>query len=1021
MKKHLILFSCLCALAVPACRQPEAGRTRFVQNDDYPPPQASPVLLSFKPAWLPTPDQIETPLLPNQPPQDAWLEAGQARRYHISVHAGQFVRVDVLQCGLDVELFLHDDLGKAMHFDRPTGRYDSEWVSYLAEADRELVLTVYASRAGYYTIGFRDWRPAREGDRPLVEAEEAFVKAFHLVLKGAVDEGMRLYEEISAFFKDSEQTYSTALLQYAKGGAYRNLGNKEEALRYYRQAAQLFRAQESVLRGVVLNNQGFLHHRSAETDQAFLAYFQALQVFRKHGNIIQEGRTLLNIGMLCQDLGHFQLAMDFTYDALECLAGSGVPWEQTAINNLGVLYEALGELKKALDHHLRALASGRYEDMQTRTKMTMNVGALYQRLGDRENAQHMYDLALELAEEYELETNKQEIFQIIGEFYLDANNVKKALAFLKLVENQNSGQIQFSYGRALVQTWQASGNIQDLEKAVQHFEAALAWSRGRNDPRLEINCLFFLAQTYDRLGKNKPIALIDRAIEMVESQREEVVDANLRNAFFASNQNLSDLKISILMNRHSSEPKAGHQNAALHQFEKATARHLLDVLAAETGGSNDYSHYLLFNKYWEARLEQAQDLESAEGNTAQQLELAIMEKTMARSRSSAEISSANILQVNQIQDEMPDSRTLILEYHLGEKTSYLWAVSKDGVQAFDLPPRAQLEAEISQAVGAIRKVNDSDEVRKKQEKAMKSLSKNLLAPLSLENINRVAIVANGSLQQLPFGALPVTNSSGEKLLLIDMVEVVYLPSASVLAAMRKEHEGRKPPKKLLLAFADPIFSTEQQPVQISLRSAEKKGKTDWAPLPLTGFEARRIVARALESNEKKTSRIISGFEATRAAVLSPEPEQYRILHFATHGYVDSQNPSRSSLIFSLYDRNRKPRNGYLTLQDITWLKLNADLVVLSACDTALGKEVRGEGLISLARGFMVAGAPRVVATLWQVADDTTAVLMDHFYEKMFVDNLSPAASLRSAQLAMKERFPDRPYYWAGFVLIGDWQ
>jgi CHAT domain-containing protein len=164
-----------------------------------------------------------------------------------------------------------------------------------------------------------------------------------------------------------------------------------------------------------------------------------------------------------------------------------------------------------------------------------------------------------------------------------------------------------------------------------------------------------------------------------------------------------------------------------------------------------------------------------------------------------------------------------------------------------------------------------------------------------------------------------------------------------------------------------------------------------------------------------------GFDASRAMISKPELAQYRIVHFATHGFVDYEHPELSGLVLSLVDQNGQPQDGFLRLHDIYNLKLSANLVVLSACNTGLGKEVKGEGLIGLTRGFMYAGAAGVAASLWKVDDDATAELMKHFYEGMFTKGLTPSAALREAQLGMwKQKRWHAPYYWAAFVIQGQY-
>jgi len=165
------------------------------------------------------------------------------------------------------------------------------------------------------------------------------------------------------------------------------------------------------------------------------------------------------------------------------------------------------------------------------------------------------------------------------------------------------------------------------------------------------------------------------------------------------------------------------------------------------------------------------------------------------------------------------------------------------------------------------------------------------------------------------------------------------------------------------------------------------------------------------------------FEANRNRVLSEDLSKYRYIHFATHGLLNSEHPQLSGILLSMVDHQGQPQNGFLKLTEVYGMNLTADLVVLSACQTALGKDVRGEGLIGLTRGFMYAGAARVVASLWKVDDASTAALMAEFYKEMFTNGKRPAAALRDAQIHISRQHKRwrEPYYWAGFVLQGEWR
>ena len=206
------------------------------------------------------------------------------------------------------------------------------------------------------------------------------------------------------------------------------------------------------------------------------------------------------------------------------------------------------------------------------------------------------------------------------------------------------------------------------------------------------------------------------------------------------------------------------------------------------------------------------------------------------------------------------------------------------------------------------------------------------------------------------------------------------------------------------------------------RTAERieaiRARATLARLPFSREEADAIAQLA---GPAATFKAVD-FRASRATVLGTALADYRIVHFATHGLIDAERPELSGLILSLVNDRGEPQDGFVRLHDIFNMRLNADLVVLSACQTALGKEISGEGLVGLTRGFMYAGAPRVVASLWQVSDVATAELMKRFYAGMLKRRLAPAAALRAAQRQMSSdpRWAS-PYFWAGFVLQGDWK
>jgi CHAT domain-containing protein len=386
-----------------------------------------------------------------------------------------------------------------------------------------------------------------------------------------------------------------------------------------------------------------------------------------------------------------------------------------------------------------------------------------------------------------------------------------------------------------------------------------------------------------------------------------------------------------------------------------------------------------------------------------------------------------------------DPGTMLLEYSLGKDRSYVWAIEPGRVRSFPLRPQAEIERLARQVY---RDLSRSGPGNVHPEK-MEALSRLLLASVWADHagkstaptLRRLVVVPDGALALLPFAALPVPapgrswKSPGAFQPLVERAEVVSIPSATTLAVQRQRLQGRAPAPQWAAVFGDPVYTADDPRLAMADRSLSAKAKGQargkaqavaLPRLPATGREAEAIKSLAPDGKVK----LDLGPAASREAVLAGDLRDYRVLHFATHAVADTENPELSGLVLSQLDAAGRPHEGFLGLSDIYGLDLHADLVVLSGCRTALGKEVRGEGLIGLTRGFQYAGVPRVMASLWPVDDRDTAELMTRFYKAMWRDHnpLSPAAALREAQRSLRHdpRYAD-PHSWAGFVLQGDWR
>jgi len=327
--------------------------------------------------------------------------------------------------------------------------------------------------------------------------------------------------------------------------------------------------------------------------------------------------------------------------------------------------------------------------------------------------------------------------------------------------------------------------------------------------------------------------------------------------------------------------------------------------------------------------------------------------------------------------------------------------------------------------------------------AAHALYKAVVEPASsLVGDKRLLVVADGALHYAPFGAL-VTSGEGSTYdalpYLMKSNEVVYAPSASVIAAVRRQAEGGATGSGVLL-IADPVFDASDP--RASRPPAHTQGRTGpardlqlysaledvtqsppgglkLARLPGSRTEAERLAKLALASGRWPDELLDSS--ASKTNLLCRDLTQYCILHFATHGILNAERPQFTGLALSPVWGSED--DGFLKVDEIFNLRLGSPLVMLSACETGLGKQSRGEGVIGLARAFMYAGAPTVGVSLWSVADLSTAELMSEFYKHLLTEEpASPSSALRAAQLTMIEgkRF-GAPFHWAAFVLVGDWR
>ncbi len=809
---------------------------------------------------------------------------------------------------------------------------------------------------------------------------------------------------------------------------------------------------ERIQEALVLSNLGNVYDRLGEPGLAIDAYRRSLSIRQSTGDRKGEAKTRVNLGVLYRRLGEPQEAIGHYTAALAIHRQLGDRrWEARTLSNLGQAYYSLGELERARSFFDRALPMRRAVGDLRGTAVTLNhLGRLHRRLGKPGKARELHRQALEISRQNHLRSDEANTLILLGQSSLAAGDPDAALEVsrraFELVEKSGDRRKQAD---VLHQIGEARRRRGDVEQALTSLSRALDHRRAIQDRQGEVWSLGAIAHAEAELGRfDAAFGHVREALKLTEALRSGIVDPDLRAAFTSSQRRAYELEIDLLMRRHELEPKAGHDRSALAASERARARTLVELLQEAGARIRQGIDPVLSDR--RASLQQRLDAKAmlrvrllsrgdVDHDARRELfevlaELETVEADIRRqSPAYAALTRPDPLSTAEIQ-ELLDPDTMLLEFSLGEERSFLWALTTETSASFELPGREEIEDASRSAHQALSTLDlrDPDSSRE----PLARLSRLILGPVAGRLLRRrLVVVADGALHYIPFAALPSpAGASPDSVTLLEQHEIVHLPSASALAVQRRVLAGRPQAPGRVAILADPVFhasdsrirripapATETAP-SVSPGALRGGSGTEMLDLGLDRLRASRREANAIAALVPPGTALVAlDFAAHRDLVFSGELGRYRIIHFATHGMIDARRPELSGLVLSLVDREGRARDGFLRLRDLYNMRLASDLVVLSGCRTALGREIRGEGLVGLTRGFMYAGAPRVVASLWQVEDQATGELMERFYRAMLVDGLPTAAALRQAQLEVaRQRRWSAPFYWAGFVHQGDW-
>lgn len=1043
---------------------------------------------------LPVQDQSNIQNLVVGQPLAREMRGGEEHTYQVTINPGHFARVVLEQKGIDVVLALSGADGKPLvEVDNNlSGTSGLEMISLVAEVGGNYRFSVRAlekgASPGRYELRLEELRLATEADRARVAAERSYLGAAQLQGERTSEsrrKAIEQYGEALRLMRIAGDRRGEAMTLTNTGSIYNVIGEPQKALDHFDQALTIWREiSDRHLEAITLSLNGRVYYALGQPQKALESYSLALPALRAVGDQSGEAVTFMEIGTVNRLIGEPQKALDYFAQALPLMKTVGDRRnEAIVLNNMGTVYNLLSETQKAFHYLEQALPLARaINDRRVEAITLSNIGSLYNQEGDWEKALKHLEPALTAARavgdrraEAPPLTHAGTAYSIKGDRPKAVEYLERALQLRVAVSDRQGEAITLNHFGRAYELWR------DPQKASEYYDKALAIWRAVGDRNGEVAALYGMARAEaDRGDLSRAHERTEAALAIINTLRTKVASRNLRASYFASVQELYKLHIDLLMQLHRRQPDKGFDVAALKAYEQARARSLMDLLAESSADirhsvdpgllARERSLQQMLNAEAERqlRLFGGQHSEESASAVRRKIEelltqlLAVEAELKARSPRYAALTQPAPLGLTEIQSTVTDDSTLLLEYSLGEKRSYLWAVTATSFSSYELPPRAVIEAaarrcyELLTARNRYVKFETADEKRERirqadaeYPEAATALSQMLLGPVAAElKGKRLLVVPDGSLEYLPFAALTVPGQTMTAhpqsanqtrpvqtpfVPLVVQHEVTSIPSASTLAVLRREFDNRTPAEKVVAVFADPVFdktderlggeSTTRNPdrrrevvgTQEALRASD--GPLALARLPYTRQEAEAILALAPPTGRKAAL----GFEANRAAAMSDDLNEFRIIHFATHSFLDSMHPELSGIALSMFDREGRPQQGYLRAHEVFNLRLGAELVVLSGCRTGLGKEVKGEGLYGMTRGFMYAGSKRVVVSLWDVQDLATARLMSDFYRALLGPKRpNAAAALRAAQIATwRDGRWQAPYYWAAFVLQGE--
>jgi CHAT domain-containing protein/tetratricopeptide (TPR) repeat protein len=762
------------------------------------------------------------------------------------------------------------------------------------------------------------------------------------------------------------------------------------------------------------NNSGLAAQQAGDFDAATERLNEAASALREIGEPVFEGQTFSNLGLLYRQAGDYQRAIGYYDRARTILKARNPVAYARVLNNLGVCYQSLADYGVARDYFEKALADFQeHHSWRDALRSRLNLGRNYMLEGDAAKARKILEQALNEATLESDAPGRGDVLSNLGQALLGEHKTAVARTTLEaaLEIHRTTGDRRMqaidlhTLGLAAVERGDPAAARSELTRAYEIRQEC-----GLRDA--SVDSLFALADLERSAGNvGGARELAGRGIATLEAVRSHVPGPELRASYYARERRFLDLLVDL-------EADVSAENGLL-AAEQGRARALMDLLARGTLLGQVPADLQKRREAVQRRIDLlALRLATAPADRMEglrnQVELLVSENQGIEARIREQLSSEKLgyklRSVAEFQSLLP-SESAVIEYHLGERRSYLWLIERKSIRTFSLPKRAAVEERCAAALelfGDIQGRRRSPEKQRRFKTAIRELSAILLGPIrNVALPPRVMIVPDGVLTRVPFAALEISNNQRMGL----AHDLVELPSGAFLAAGPKPNDASAFPRAVL-AVADPVYSTRDPRAGGGTPGATDPGLSR---LPFSN-EVETIAG--LVPERRRT--ILRGFDANANAIERLRLNEFGVLHFSAHALIDDRIPELSRIALSMVDRAGAPVDGFVRPYQLAHWRLNGSTVVFSACETALGKQVLGEGLLGFTASLFFAGAAQLVLTLSDVDAEGSAEFFSEVYRHLLAARPEPidrSLTLARRGLSQSARWKD-PYYWASFMVYG---